>query len=74
MLGYKTDKPSRAHKEKILKGNVKFSELDWDTVRRSFWFPFIAAPRALLIRPKTTSSLQRMFAEGRIKELLNSEK
>lgn len=74
MLGFNPEKPTKSQKEKLFKGKVDFSGIDWTAARQAFRFPFIAAPRAVLIRLKTNTTLQKLFSEEKIKALLSSDK
>jgi len=66
-----------------LEGSVKsnysirkegYASLDWDAMRRSYFFPLVCEPRSFLVRFKTNPVLRNLFTEEKIRGMLQAAK
>jgi hypothetical protein len=53
-----------------LNKKLDYSRVNWNRVRRTFFFPFISDPRSIAVRIKTNAALRNFFNEEAIKEKL----
>ena len=71
-LGFQPDKLAKGKKHVAAGRKLDFSKLNWDEIRRTYWFPFLAPPKSLWISLKTNRSLKKYFSENKIRQLLNN--
>lgn len=72
-INLKTALKNKRKKKPYSSSKLDFQQVSWDEVRRSFWFPFIAPPKRLLITLKTNGELRKNFSADNVAQLLNSE-
>lgn len=51
-----------------------YASLDWDAMRRSYFFPLVSEPRSFLVRLKTNPVIRRLFEEEKIRGMLKVAK
>ena len=69
-LGFDPNALKAGKKTNLKINRTDFDKLSWDEVRRTYWFPFIAPPKALWISLKTNSVLKKFFSEAHIKQMV----
>jgi len=73
-LGLDLDKILKVKAPLKIDLNNHFKKISWDQVRRSYWFPFLAPPKKIMISLKTNPVLQEMFSLDHIKQMLDQQK
>jgi len=56
---------------KKMTGLIDRSDLDWKTIMKKTWFPFVAIPGKIAIHFKNEANVQRIFSKDNLMVLLS---
>ncbi len=59
-------------KSNYSKNKLDYEKVDWNSLRRAYFFPLVSEPRSFLLKIKTNPVLRKLFNEQKVRGMLKT--